>query len=232
MNGLSSRAAAPGLAVPAAASGLAVPAAASGLTVPAAASGLTALAAASGLTALAAASGLTVLAAAEWPAGIEPPRLAGFVHSDFSPLVAAVAGRCLQAMSGPPPAGAPASGPPVSTVDDDTALVLVSDLGDVESAAHVARAVDEGTRVGPLFFFQSVPNAVLGRVAAKWALSGPVSCVCDPVSGLDTARGLLADGDAGRVLLIELVRGARGDTAAAVLVARGGASDGTNGGVA
>jgi hypothetical protein len=172
-----------------------------------------------GLSSRAAATGLAVLAAAEWPAGNEPPRLAGFVHSDFSPLVAAVAGRCLQAVSS------------MSTVDDDTALVLVSDLGDVESAAHVARAVDEGTRVGPLFFFQSVPNAVLGQVAAKWALSGPVSCVCDPASGLDTARGLLADGDAGRVLLIELVRGAHGDTAAAVLVARGGASDGTNGGV-
>jgi hypothetical protein len=169
-----------------------------------------------GLSSRAAATGLAVLAAAEWPADIEPPRLAGFVHSDFSPLVAAVAGRCLQTMS---------------TVDEDTALVLVSDLGDVESAAHVARAVDEGTRVGPLFFFQSVPNAVLGQVAAKWALSGPVSCVCEPVSGLDAARGLLADGDAGQVLLIELVRGEHGDTAAAVLVARGGASDGTNGGV-
>ena len=134
-------------------------------------------------------NGLRTLATAEWPADTEPPRLAGFVHSGFNPLVAAVAGRCLER---------------APTQDSETALVLVSDLGDVESAVHVATAVDGGARVGPLFFFQSVPNAVLGHVAAKWGLAGPVSCVCDSATGLDTARGLLADGDARRVLLIDL----------------------------
>ncbi|GAA3456331.1 beta-ketoacyl synthase chain length factor [Dactylosporangium matsuzakiense] len=134
-------------------------------------------------------SGLTTLARAEWSADTEPPKLAGFVHSDFNPLVAAVAARCLEQ---------------VPTPDAETALVLVSDLGDVDSAAHVAKAVDTGGRVGPLFFFQSVPNAVLGHIAAKWGLHGPVSCVCDAATGLGTARGLLADGDARRVLLIDL----------------------------
>jgi hypothetical protein len=150
-------------------------------------------------------SGLIQLAAAEWAAGIEPPRLAGFVHSGFSPLIAAVAGRCLEAAPGPEP---------------DTALVLVSDLGDVDSAVHVAAAVDGGARVGPLFFFQSVPNAVLGHIAAKWALHGPVSCVCDTTSGLDTARGLLADGDARRVLLIDV----NAEPATAVLLENRGTS--------
>lgn len=148
------------------------------------------------------AAGLRVLATAEWPADAAPPRLAGFVHSEFNPLVAAVAGRCLEAAPGPEP---------------DTALVLVSDVGDVDSAAHVARAVDQGARVGPLFFFQSVPNAVLGHIAARWGLTGPVSCLCDTAAGLDAARGLVADGDARRVLLIDV----SGGTATAVLLSGG-----------
>ncbi|WP_433066493.1 beta-ketoacyl synthase chain length factor [Dactylosporangium sp. CS-033363] len=145
---------------------------------------------------------LRVLSSAEWPRDQEPPRIAGFVHSDFNPLVAAVAGRCLEAAPSPEP---------------DTALVLVSDVGDVDSAVHVAKAVDGGTRVGPLFFFQSVPNAVLGHIAAKWGLSGPVSCLCDAAAGLDAARGLLSDGDAARVLLIDV----SGGRATAVLLAGG-----------
>ena len=34
-----------------------------------------------------------------------------------------------------------------------------------------------GDRVGPLLFFQSVPNAVAGHVAARWGLTGPVVCL-------------------------------------------------------
>ncbi|MFI5909591.1 beta-ketoacyl synthase chain length factor [Dactylosporangium sp. NPDC051541] len=150
-------------------------------------------------------SGLVALATAQWPADAEPPKLAGFVHSDFNPLVAAVAGQCLRQ---------------VSTQDEQTALVLVSDLGDIDSAVHVAKAVDDGARVGPLFFFQSVPNAVLGHIAATWGLHGPVSCVCDTAAGLDTARGLLADGDARRVLLIDL----SADLASGTLLAERGTS--------
>ncbi|MEV6924383.1 hypothetical protein AB0M46_07730 [Dactylosporangium sp. NPDC051485] len=158
----------------------------------------------SGLATLASAAGLQVQAAARWPGpeDTDPPRLAGFIHSGFNPIIAAVAGRCLADL-------------PESAPTAETALVLVSDLGDVESAAHVAAAVDAGARVGPLFFFQSVPNAVLGHIAAKHGLTGPVSCVCDAGSGVDTARGLLADGDAHRVLIIEIDPD---DTAAAVLV--------------
>jgi hypothetical protein len=171
----------------------------------------------SGLGLRASAAGLEVLAGATWPAHAdeEAPRLAGFVHSDFNPIIAAVAGRCL--------ADHPESAPP-SGDDPGTGIVLISDLGDVDSAAHVARAVDTGGRVGPLFFFQSVPNAVLGHVAARHGLHGPVSCVCDAAAAVDAARGLLADGDATRVLLIELDHDGSGATAAAVLVGHGGAS--------
>ncbi|WP_433615696.1 beta-ketoacyl synthase chain length factor [Dactylosporangium sp. CA-139114] len=147
-------------------------------------------------------STLTVLASAEWPRDVGPPKLAGFVHSDFNPLVAAVAGRCLEAAPGPEP---------------QTAVMLVSDEGDIASAEHVAKAVDAGTRIGPLFFFQSVPNAVLGHIAARWGLTGPVSCLCDTASALDSARGLLADEDARRVLLIDVTA----DPATAVLLSEG-----------
>jgi hypothetical protein len=160
------------------------------------------------LTALAARAGLDVTAAADWP---EPgdedlPKLAGFVHSTFNPLVAATAGRCLQRR--------PASASPAVT-----AIVLVTALGDVASAAHVAAAVDGGGRVGPLFFFQSVPNAVAGHVAAKWGLTGPVVCVDSTDAGLAVARLLLADGDADEVLVVLLETGTGHETASAVLLA-------------
>jgi hypothetical protein len=168
------------------------------------------------LTALAARAGLAVLAAAAWPepGDGELPKLAGFVHSSFNPLVAATAGRCLQRRGERAPA-------PV------TAIVLATSLGDVASAAHVAEAVDTGGRVGPLFFFQSVPNAVAGHVAARWRLTGPVVCVDSTDAALTVARLLLADGDADEVLVIlleqaavpEAITGANHDTAAAVLLA-------------
>lgn len=178
------------------------------------------------LTALAVRAGLDVVAAAGWPepGDEELPKLAGFVHSSFSPLVAAAAGRCLQRRA--------ESAPPAVT-----AIVLVTALGDVSSAAHVAGAVDTGGRVGPLFFFQSVPNAVAGHVAAKWQLTGPVVCVDSTDAGLTVARLLLADGDAGEVLVILLeqavvpaaITGTTShDTAAAVLLAATTAERGTS----
>ncbi|MEV4517178.1 beta-ketoacyl synthase chain length factor [Dactylosporangium sp. NPDC049525] len=161
-------------------------------------------------------AGLEVLAAGSWPepGDEELPKLAGFVHSSFNPLVAATAGRCLQRrLESAPPAV--------------TAIVLVTSLGDVASATHVAEAVDAGGRVGPLFFFQSVPNAVAGHVAARWRLTGPVVCVDSTDAGLTVARLLLADGDADEVLVIlleqaavpEAITGAGHETAAAVLLA-------------
>jgi hypothetical protein len=179
------------------------------------------------LTALAARAGLAVLAAAAWPepGDEELPKLAGFVHSTFNPLVAATAGRCLQRRAEHPPAAV-------------TAIVLVTSLGDVASAAHVAEAVDTGGRVGPLFFFQSVPNAVAGHVASRWRLTGPVVCLDSTDAGLTVARLLLADGDADEVLVIlleqaaapEAVTGSSHETAAAVLLAErtiAGTAEGT-----
>lgn len=156
-------------------------------------------------------AGLVTLASAAWPESTvdsEPPMVAGFVVSTFSPLVAEVAQRCLTRA-------------PESTAV--TAVVLVSALGDVVSAVHVAEAVDAGTRVLPLMFFQSVPNAVAGYVAARWQLTGPVVCVGDTAGGIEVARTLIADGDADRALVV-LVEQAGTDVAAAVLVGAGGPS--------
>ncbi|MFI0724224.1 hypothetical protein [Streptomyces sp. NPDC021224] len=165
------------------------------------------------VVALARAFGLRVPAAARWPEGAaegEVPLLPGFVGSSFSPLAAEVARRCL---------GRRAGGPVAST-----GVVVVSALGDLEQAVGVAETVDGGGRPGPLAFFQAVPNAVAGHVAARWGLLGPVVCVADAASGVEVAALLIEDGDADEVLLIRVEQaataGAR-DRAAAVLLSGG-----------
>ena len=143
---------------------------------------------------------LVVLAEAHWP---EPgddvlPALPGFVLSTFNPLAAVVADRCLQHHK---PSAA-------------TGIVIESS-GDQVSAEHVRQAVADGKRVGPLFFFQSVPNSVAGLIAAKWNLRGPVVAVTD--GGLDEAALLIGDGDADQVLIVQIT----GEQAAALLVSGG-----------
>src|SRR5437868_238448 len=112
------------------------------------------------LSVRAAAAGLDVVASGGWPqeSGETLPGVAGFIHSTFNPLAVAASARCLQRRPTPAPGSV-------------TAVILASALGDVRSATHVAAAVDGGTRVGPLLFFQSVPNAVAGHVAARWQLT-------------------------------------------------------------
>jgi hypothetical protein len=159
------------------------------------------------------AAGLTVTASACWPetgADREVPALAGFIESDFSPLLAEVAGRALsrRALSEGP------EHPPV------TAVVMVTALGDVATAVRVAAAVDAGQRVSPLLFFQSVPNAVAGYLGARWQLTGPVVCVSGTRAGLDVAALLIADADADEALLacVDLAAGDGTGRAAAILV--------------
>ena len=164
------------------------------------------------LQAAAAAAGLTVSSSACWPettGGEEVPALAGFIESSFSPLLAEVAGRALRQRDQPPASG---------TV---TAIVMVTALGDVTSATRVAAAVDAGKRVLPLLFFQSVPNAVAGYLAARWHLTGPVVCVSGTRTGLDVAALLIDDADADEALVVRVdlaVTGGGGDRAAAILV--------------
>jgi beta-ketoacyl synthase-like protein len=137
--------------------------------------------------------GLAILAAACWPesaADHDIPTVAGFVVSTFSPLIVLLAERCLHRHAAPR-----------NTV---TAVIVASSLGDTTSAMHVAAAVDTGLRVRPLMFFQSVPNAVAGYLAARWDLTGPVVCVANPDSALDVAALLLADGDADDALVIHV----------------------------
>jgi hypothetical protein len=164
------------------------------------------------LHAAAAAAGLTVSLSASWPetdTDAEVAPLAGFIESNFSPLVAEVAGRVLRGRDQPQAPG---------TV---TAIVIVTALGDVTSAARVAAVVDAGGRVPPLLFFQSVPNAVAGYLAARWQLTGPVVCVSGTGAGLDVAALLIGDADADEALVVRAdlaVTGGGRDHAAAVLV--------------
>jgi hypothetical protein len=174
------------------------------------------------------AAGLRVLASAAWPesaADRVPPPLAGFVVSSFSPLAAETARRCLERR---PDSGAASPGD--GTV---TAVVVASPLGDLAGAVHVAEVTDAGGRPGPLLFFQAVPNAVVGHIAARSRLTGPVVCVGGTAAALDVAALLLEDGDADEALLISVDQapdpgsgtdgGTGGDTdrAAAVLLGPG-----------
>jgi 3-oxoacyl-(acyl-carrier-protein) synthase len=144
-----------------------------------------------------------VLARVEWPSGpgdtvANLPQIAGFVMSDFNPLVAEIAERCLRSHYGAAPAD-PARGA-------STGVVLASVRGDVMTVAAVHSALAEGRRVPPLLFFQSNPNAVVGHVTARWGLHGPVVCtspVGDPLAdGVAVAALLIEDGAATEVLVI------------------------------
>jgi hypothetical protein len=180
---------------------------------PAASAGL------AGLRAAAAAAGLTVLSCACWPEeedGGEVTPLPAFIESTFSPLIAKVGERAL-GRRGPLPANGPV-----------TAIVVVTALGDVTSAIRVATAVDSGRRVPPLLFYQSVPNAVAGYLAARWHLTGPVVCVSGTRAGLEVAALLIEDADADESLVVRVdLAGPDGgeDHAAAILVTRPAASD-------
>ncbi|MER7706597.1 hypothetical protein ABTX81_27340 [Kitasatospora sp. NPDC097605] len=148
---------------------------------------------------------LRILAEASWPDpdAREPeplPPLPGFAASSFNPLVAETAERCLRARHG----AAPAPG--------RTALLLASSGGDRATARAIDEAAaDTGRRMPPLLFFQSNPNAVLGHIAARWGLTGPVVAISPaqapppgrvPQDALDLAELLLTDGDADQVLVI------------------------------
>jgi len=175
------------------------------------------------LHAAAAAAGLTILASACWPetgSDGEVAALAGFIDSNFSPLLAQVAERALRRAQ-------PRADGPV------TAIVMVTALGDVTSAARVAAAVDAGKRVPPLQFFQSVPNAVAGYLAARWQLTGPVVCLSGTHAGLDVAALLIDDADADEALVVRVdlaVTDGDRDHAAAILVT--GTADGDSSGTA
>lgn len=143
---------------------------------------------------------LVVLARSAWPA--QPPAalpgVPGFIVSSFSPLAAQLAELCLLQYFARPPAD-PVRG-------RQTAVVLASTTGDVGTAAAVARAVDNGRPVPPLLFYQSNPNAVVGHIAARWGLEGPVTCTIPARRGLadatDSAALLIEGGEAQAALVI------------------------------
>jgi Beta-ketoacyl synthase, N-terminal domain len=153
--------------------------------------------------------GLRVVARADWPAGDGTglPPVAGFT-SPFSLLAASVADSCLGqcADRGTFRAGR-------------TAVVLASVHGDISTALAVAGAIEAGTRVSPVLFFQSVPNAVAGHIAARWGLTGPVTCFCpigEPITeALLVAEILLVDQQADDALVLAVAERAGGGPHAA-----------------
>ncbi|GAA3005798.1 hypothetical protein GCM10020229_17090 [Kitasatospora albolonga] len=168
--------------------------------------------------------GLRTLATASWPppeGDAHLPPLPGFIASTFNPLVAAVAELCLTRHRDASPDRAPAG---------RTALLLASAGGDRATALAIDTAAASGRRMPPLLFFQSNPNAVLGHIAARWELAGPVVAISPreaaapgelPPDALELAALLLADGDADQVLVIAAEQAARdgeGDHGTAALV--------------
>lgn len=156
-------------------------------------------------------SGLAVVSTARLPApdGAAPPTLPGFVASSFSPLVAAVAEDCLRRryVEAPLPA----------ELGERTALILASVRGDVGIAREMAGLVDSGRRMSALLFFQCVANAVLGHVAARWGIAGPMVCVSpagDPAAdAMELAAAVIEGGDADAALVLVVEQGwAAGDT--------------------
>lgn len=159
------------------------------------------------------------IAQARWPEDADPERptpVPGFVGTRLAPLVVRVAERCL------------ARAYPDGRVPADralrTGLVLTSENGDVDNARATARAVDGRRRASPLLFFQSVPNAALGRVAVDWGLGGPLVSTCPAGDALeeaiDVATGIIRSGDADDMLTIHAERALDDgiDTATALLI--------------
>ncbi len=169
------------------------------------------------------AGALVAIGRATWPEGdadAPVPALPGFVASPFGPIIADVADRCLRPHYGSAPV------PPERGLR--TAIVLVTRYGDMATEEAVVGAVDAGRAASPLLFFQSVPSAVLGVVASRWGLGGPVIVISptgDPLAeGTALAEVLVEGGDTDEVLLVLIdLAAAEGETdrAEALLVAVG-----------
>ncbi len=157
--------------------------------------------------------GLVQLATGHWSGatGADLPQVAGFVSSAFSPLVATVADLCLAERFGAPPV------PP--ELGERTGIVVVSATGDLGTSAAVATAVQAGKRVPPLLFYQSNHNAVVGHIAARWGISGPVVCTMPgnataaDATGTSPLARALAEAAASAALLLE-----DGDADAALVI--------------
>ena len=171
-----------------------------------------------------AAPGLTILAEAHWPPPDNPaaplPEAGRFTGSSFPHLVAAVADRCLSARR---------NGRDTASVsaDERTAVLLVTRRADTVTLRTVEEAGRAGVPVVTPLLLQIAPTAVLGHIAATWSLGGPllsITPIGEPeTDGLALAQQILAQGDAGEVLLIvadQAFEPATHDVAHALLLTR------------
>ncbi len=126
-----------------------------------------------------------------------PPRVSGFIGTDFGPLVRAVARRCL----GEPPATGL-----LGAHGDRVGIVLGSTSFDTTSLDRSAAQVARDGLVDAVLFHQTVPNPVLGVLACDYGITGPMNCVAALADARDEALAvaslLLADGAADTVLAI------------------------------
>ena len=163
---------------------------------------------------------LAILARARWP---EVP---GDTLTPTPPSVASRRSARWWPRSRQPGASAPATErlPPAGAWQENRYRAR-EQHGHAGTSAAVAQALAERRRVPPLLFFQSNVNAVIGHVASRWGLAGPIVCACPTgdliADGLACAALLFEDGDASEALVIAADQGHDGesDSADAVLVA-------------
>lgn len=105
---------------------------------------------------------------------------------------------------------------PVDPEDNSAcALILVADEWDSDLAELIGTLIQKGPRLSPLHLMQSVPNGVLGHIAQKHHLKGPIfslSVPGDDVGHLtSTLDRMLPPGSSSAALCVQLATGEHQD---------------------
>lgn len=118
------------------------------------------------------------------------PKVPGFILSDFPIMVNYAVEKIKRPIFG----------------GDDTALILGSFYGDVDTEDAVTRKNVENKSINPLLFAQSIPNSIFGYIAKEYNITGTMSSISNGgnLSGdlLEMATVLLNSGDANQVIII------------------------------
>ncbi|MGW1500964.1 beta-ketoacyl synthase N-terminal-like domain-containing protein [Streptomyces mirabilis] len=138
-------------------------------------------------------------------AGVNLPKVRGFVGSRFSPLVHAVARACLgtpEAFAEPETAAAE----PGHSSGRRTGIVLATLFGDTTTTDTSTQRVMDGQVHNPLLFFQSVTTSILGHLTKLYGITGPLNCVSGATGLASQALAMsdvvLASGDVDEVLVV------------------------------
>ncbi|MBK9991853.1 MAG: AMP-binding protein [Verrucomicrobia bacterium] len=122
------------------------------------------------------------------------PPVRGFVRSDFNPLIYHSA---LQVAAQRGFARLPA---------ERKGILLSSLFVDAVTQEVSWKDLNDGKKLSPILFPQSVPNSVIGVIARELTIHGPMSCIGSSKNGAELALQQAADwieeGDADAVLLV------------------------------